>query len=120
MEHQLRTFMIEHDFMHCSKRKDRDQTLLNQITTELKAWFDPSDWQDAVHGALLKEKVCNKMHRIRSQLSSQDPIRKLQDGLEGLQEDDYERALHLVFSTIGRGKVQAALATMQVTASSSL
>lgn len=118
MEEQLKDFMIEHDFMRCSKKKGRDQTLLGQISNDLRAWFDPTDWRDEVHEPALREKVLNKMHRIRNDLANQDSIRKLEDALENLLEQDYEKALHLVISRVGPETAQTALEIMLPMASS--
>ena len=89
--------MAENEFYHYYKTKDESKRHLEAMVTELRQLFDPNEFDEAIHVALLKDKVLNKMHRIRDK---KNPLAGLKKVLQRLHRDHYEAALEYVLDTL--------------------
>ncbi|KAI4163014.1 MAG: hypothetical protein LQ342_003332 [Letrouitia transgressa] len=85
-ERMLREFMDSNDFLHYYATKEESNQKLNIITRNLRGLFI-GNWEDPKYDDLLKDKVRNKMHRIRPQ------IQKARSDTHETFKDNFEKAL---------------------------
>lgn len=98
--------MEVNNFWRFSKRKETDCRLLEDITRELSSSFDQDEWRDEQHRDKLKDKILNKMHRLRKK---QNCLQQLERALSCIPEEESDRAFCIVITALGRRKLRAAL-----------
>ena len=102
--------MVDHDFYHYQKTKDDSKQHLNVIMDELRMLFDPKKWDEGIHTRLLKEKVLNKIPRIRDK---RNPLARLKKVFQRLHSDHYEDALEFMAATIGEDRARSILDSLR-------
>ena len=105
----LKEFMVEHNFYHYYKTKDKSKNLLEAIVNKLGELFDPSEWDPDTHKKKLKDKVINKIHRIRHQLAARGAVDDLRTALGKVVPEDHDEILQAVFDVVGLAKAKAFL-----------
>ena len=108
--------MEANNFWSYSMRKETDCRLLEDITSELSGSFDQDMWRDEDHREKLKEKIKNKMHRLRKE---RDCLQGLRKALSRIPEEQSDEALRIVIAAFSSEKVEAALEARRGSSSSS-
>ena len=106
----LQDFMITNNFYHY-KSTSRDSCLkLDRVTEELRNLFDTQGWDENIHLERLKEKVQNKIHRIRTKIERENTLlSQLRNLVQVLPKEVHEDATRIFIEGIGQDIVFAAL-----------
>lgn len=105
--------MDSNDFLHYHATKEESNQKLNIITRNLRGLFI-GNWKGPKYDDLLKDKVRNKMHRIRPQIQKarsdthktfKDDLEMFEKALAKLPPQIHEEAFNAVVRHIG-GKEQ--------------
>jgi len=107
-ERMLTEFMVHHHFYNYNKTKAASNINLNTITANLSELFDPLEWVHDTHEKKLKNKVINKIHRIRRQHLPRGTI-DFRIAFAKVVSDDYDEILQIVFDKVGLAKMKAFL-----------
>lgn len=107
----LKVFMDDNNFLHHYQTKEESNQKLNTITQNLRGLFEQSNWK-AEHTEKLKEKVRNKMHRIRPQIERthlnalRDDLQPFKEAFEKLPSHIHEEAFRAFVFHIGKDKAK--------------
>lgn len=103
--------MEDNDFLHHHRTKEESSQKLHAVTQNLRGLFEQDNWKPE-HTERLKEKVRNKMHRIRLQIEKtrlnafRDDFQPFKEALEILPLHTHEKAFRAFVSHIGKDKVE--------------
>lgn len=103
--------MVQNRFYNYYKTKHASCVLLDTITVHLSGLFNPLEWNRNIHEQKLKNKVINKIHRIRHQLA-RGAVDDFRRALAGVAPQDYEKIMHAMFEVVGPARAKAYLAAM--------
>ena len=109
-ERKLEDFMVKNTFFNYRSTKDESCQKMDRILQELQSLFDTTDWDKQVHLEKLKEKVCNKIHRIRAR---RDALAEFRNVLRRLPPEAHEEAVRAMVEAVGKERVSAGLAEME-------
>ena len=106
----LQDFMILNNFYHYKSTSHDSCHKLDRVTEELRHLFDTQGWDESIHLERLKEKVCNKIHRIRAKIERENSLlAQLRSILETLPNEAYEEATRVFIEVVGQDTVTAGL-----------
>ena len=99
--------MVANNFYHYKSTRNDSCQKMDRIVHELRSLFDSQGWDERIHPEKLKEKVCNKIHRIRARRG--DALAKLRTFLQTLPKDVYPAATQVMLEVFGEDTVRAGL-----------
>ncbi|KAL9613475.1 MAG: hypothetical protein Q9167_001971 [Letrouitia subvulpina] len=107
LERRLTKFMDENDFLHHRQTKEESNQKLNAVTQILRGFFEQTNWK-AEYDEKLKQKIRNKMHRIRPQIkrmrldTTRDGLASFKEAYVKLPPHVYQEALRAFAFHIGK------------------
>ncbi|KAL9039602.1 MAG: hypothetical protein Q9214_004811 [Letrouitia sp. 1 TL-2023] len=111
LERMLKKFMDDNDFLHHHQTKEESNQKLNAVAQKLRELFEQYNWKPE-HDEKLKEKIRNKMHRIRPQIEKtrsdalRDDLQPFKEAVEKLPLHIHEEAFRTFVFHIGKDKAK--------------
>ena len=105
----LTEFMAHNHFYHYHATEDASIMNLKTIVEDLRALFNPSEWDQDTHEEKLRVKVLHKIHRIRREHDKGGAIDDIRTAFARVVPDDYDNILQIVLEKVGLPKMTAFL-----------